>query len=84
MPRGVKGSGKAKETTTAKRPYHRKSKIVETAAEALVAPVAAVSTKKARKPYPSAKERIVMADQQIERLTKLNAARTALVRRSIC
>ena len=53
MPRGVKGSEKAKEPT-AKRPYHRKTKPVVEAA-----PVAA----SARKPYPSIAERIAAAEK---------------------
>lgn len=93
MPRGVKGSGKAKETATAKRPYHRKSKVVETPADEATPvemivdgsvgtmTITDVSTK-SRKPYPSAEERIAMADRQIERLTKLNAARTALAEKT--
>ena len=95
MPRGVKGSGKAKETV-AKRPYHRKDKAVDapvaaapksTLDEMIVdsgagtASIADAATK-ARKPYPTADERVAMADQQIERLTKLNAARTALVEKT--
>lgn len=38
--------------------------------------------KKVRKPYPTKEARIAMADQQIARLTKLNAARTALVEKT--
>lgn len=45
-----------------------------------VVPVAVpVAEKKARKPYPSIGERIAQADQEIERLTKLNTARTELI-----
>ena len=38
-----------------------------------------VVEEKTRKPYPSIDERIALADQEIERLTKLNAARTELI-----
>ena len=38
-----------------------------------------VVEEKTRKPYPSIDERIAQADQAIERLTKLNAARTELI-----
>lgn len=38
-----------------------------------------VLKEKARKPYPSIDERIALTDQEIERLTKLNAARTELI-----
>ena len=38
-----------------------------------------VVEEKIRKPYPSIDERIAQADQAIERLTKLNAARTELI-----
>lgn len=34
---------------------------------------------KTRKPYPSINERIALADQAIERLTKLNASRAGLI-----
>lgn len=34
---------------------------------------------KTRKPYPSIDERIALADQAIERLTKLNASRAGLI-----
>ena len=34
---------------------------------------------KTRKPYPSINERIALADQAIERLTKLNASRAELI-----
>lgn len=85
MPLGVKGSGKAKaaanatalDATTTKRPYHRKDKATE--APVVLAPVAAAPTDKPRKPYPSAAERIAMADQQIERLTALRSSRETLV-----
>lgn len=91
MPRGVKGSGKSKattkDTTTAKRPYHRKAKVAEVPMEAAIpdAPVAEISatpTEKTRKPYPTTAERIAMADKQVERLTKLNASRTVLVEKT--
>lgn len=36
-------------------------------------------SEKTRKPYPSVDERIAMADQKIERLTKLNASRAELI-----
>ena len=43
-------------------------------------PVAAPAVEeKVRKPYPGIDERIALADQEIERLTKLNAARTELI-----
>ena len=43
-------------------------------------PVSApVVEEKTRKPYPSIDERIALTDQEIERLTKLNAARTELI-----
>ena len=43
-------------------------------------PVSApVVEEKTRKPYPSIGERIAQADQEIERLTKLNTARTELI-----
>lgn len=43
-------------------------------------PVSAlVVEEKIRKPYPSIDERIALTDQEIERLTKLNAARTELI-----
>lgn len=51
MPRGVKGSGKAKDTDKPKRAYHRKAKAAE-AAEATPA-VVAEPVSNARKPYPS-------------------------------
>ncbi|MEG2316751.1 MAG: hypothetical protein RSC91_11050 [Clostridia bacterium] len=38
-----------------------------------------IVVEKTRKPYPSREERIVMADQQIARLTKLNQERQVLV-----
>ena len=38
-----------------------------------------VVEEKTHKPYPSIDERIALADQEIERLTKLNAARTELI-----
>lgn len=94
MPRGVKGSGEAKDaktTVTTKRPYHRKAAPVvnETATQAtqttaaqtvatIEAPVAGV----ARKPYPTVAERIALADKQIARLTALNASRAALVEKT--
>lgn len=36
-------------------------------------------SKGARKPYPTLDERIALADQAIERLTKLNASRAELI-----
>ena len=43
-------------------------------------PVAAPAVEeKVRKPYSGIDERIALADQEIERLTKLNAARTELI-----
>ena len=36
-------------------------------------------SEKTRKPYPSVDERIALADQAIERLTKLNASRAELI-----
>lgn len=85
MPRGVKGSGKAKEPTT-KRPYHRKSATAVAPVEPVVneqpteAPVA--TQVPVRKPYPTVAERIALADKQIARLTALNASRTALVEKT--
>ena len=38
-----------------------------------------VVAEKTRKPYPSIDERIALADQAIERLTKLNASRAELI-----
>lgn len=38
-----------------------------------------VSEKKARKPYPSREERVIMADAKIAQLQKLNAEREVLV-----
>ena len=38
-----------------------------------------VVAEKTRKPYPSIDERIALADQEIERLTKLNASRAELI-----
>ena len=38
-----------------------------------------VVAEKTRKPYPSIDERIALADQAIERLTKLNASRAGLI-----
>lgn len=67
MPRGVKGSGKPKTTA------QKSTKIVaEPIAETISEPTPAHK-------YPSVDERIVMADQQIERLTKLNAQREVLI-----
>ncbi len=72
MPRGVKGSGKPKTSTKAKK-----------AAERVVEPVVEiVPVEKARKSYPTREERIAIADKQIERLTKLNAARAALIEKT--
>ena len=43
-------------------------------------PVAAPAVEeKVRKPYPGIDERIALADQEIERLTKLNASRAGLI-----
>lgn len=36
-------------------------------------------TETTRKPYPGVDARIAMADQKIERLTKLNASRAELI-----
>ena len=68
MPRGVKGSGKPKTSTKAKK-----------AAEPVVE---IVPVEKARKSYPTREERIAIAEAQIERLTKLNAARAALIEKT--
>ena len=38
-----------------------------------------VVEEKTHKPYPSIDERIALADQEIERLTKLNVARSGLI-----
>lgn len=78
MPRGVKGSGRPKTMKAAKV-------TTEIAAEPLASPLAAyapvdvTTTDKPRKPYPSADERITMADQQIKRLTALRFSRETLV-----
>lgn len=80
MPRGVKGSGKAKDAEKPKRAYNRKAKAAE-AAEATSAAVVE-SIPNARKPYPSCDERIALADAQIARLSKLNAERTALIEKT--
>ena len=49
------------------------------AAEKAAPIVVSVVEEKTHKLYPSIDERIVLADQEIERLTKLNAARTELI-----
>ena len=48
-------------------------------AEKAILVTAPVVEEKTRKPYPSIDERIALTDQAIERLTKLNAARTELI-----
>lgn len=67
MPRGVKGSGKPK--TKAK-----KQEVKEIAVKA--------PEKKTRKGYPPREERISMAEKKIERLTKLNDERRALIEKT--
>lgn len=75
MPRGIKGSGKPR-TTTTKRTKKVETPVVETPeSEPIV-------VSKTRKSYPSNEERIVMVDQQIERLNKLNASRAALIEKT--
>jgi len=75
MPRGVKGSGKAatvkKGAVTEKVPSAKKAKVADSA-----------PAKKARKVYPSTDERIALADVQIERLTKTNDSRRALIEKT--
>jgi len=67
MPRGVKGSGKAKTPT-------KKQAVVEKPIEE--------SAVKERKPYPTHEERLAMADKKIEQLTKLNADRVLLIEKT--
>jgi hypothetical protein len=82
MPRGVKGSGKA--ATVKKGAVSEKvpSAMKVNKAGSATATSADTPAKKARKPYPSADKRIVLADAQIERLTKVNDSRRALIERT--
>ena len=76
MPRGVKGSGSAKKPTTTRKPREKAVVMEQPVVEATTA------VTPARKPYPTVAERIVLADAQIERLTKLNESRAALVEKT--
>ena len=81
MPRGIKGSGKAKAGVKTDRMASVKTENTEGTAQ--VEPTAAVTdTAKGRKPYPTHEERLAAAEKQIERLTKLNAERTALIEKT--
>ena len=85
MPRGIKGSGKAKADTKtdAKRNRMASDRTEHTEGIAQVEPtVAVLDAAKGRKPYPTHEERLAAAEKQIERLTKLNAERTALIEKT--
>ena len=81
MPRGIKGSGKAKAGVKTDRMASVKTENTEGTAQ--IEPTAAVTdTAKGRKPYPTHEERLAAAEKQIERLTKLNAERSALIEKT--
>lgn len=82
MPRGIKGSGNAKAGTKTDAKTNRMASVrtENTEGIAQVEPtVAVLDAAKGRKPYPTHEERLAAAEKQIERLTKLNAERTALI-----
>ena len=85
MPRGIKGSGNAKAGTKTDAKTNRMASVrtENTEGIAQVEPtVAVLDAVKGRKPHPTHEERLAAAEKQIERLTKLNAERTALIEKT--